>query len=205
MNMSEVYAAIDKVVPTLQGWCSVEKARRLAEIVVEVNAKRAIELGVFGSRSLYPIALGGLVSGAQVFGIDPWTKTDSLEGTHDRKNSDWWGKLDYEQVFGWAKAAVADFDNVTLLRKRSDQVLELFLDGEIDVLHQDGNHSEESSSREVELWLSKMKPGGIWIMDDIDWKVGDKVGTAKAQGMLLQNGYVEVENFGSWAVFKDIK
>ena len=37
------------------------------------------------------------------------------------------------------------------------------------------------------------------------WKVGGKVGTAKAQGMLLQNGYVEVENFGSWAVFKDIK
>ena len=83
--------------------------------------------------------------------------------------------------------------------------MELFLDGEIDVLHQDGNHSEESSSREVELWLSKMKPGGIWIMDDIDWKVGDKVGTAKAQGMLLQNGYVEVENYGGWAVFKDIK
>ena len=205
MNLQEARRQVAERLPKLQGWCAVEKGLRLAEIVAEVKARRVVELGVFGGRSLVTLALGGLVSGAQVFGIDPWTKTDSLEGTHDRQNSDWWAKLDYEQVFGWAKAAVADFDNVTLLRKRSDQVLELFLDGEIDVLHQDGNHSEESSSREVELWLPKMKPGGIWVMDDIDWKVGDKVGTAKAQGMLLQNGYVEVENFGSWAVFKDIK
>jgi hypothetical protein len=164
-----------------------------------------MELGVFAGRSLVALTLGARVSGASVYGIDPWTKVDSLEGTHDRQNSDWWAGLNYEQVFEWAKAAVADFDNVTLLRKRSDQVLDMSLDGEIDVLHQDGNHSEESSSREVELWLPKIKPGGIWIMDDIDWKVGGKIGTAKAQALLVERGFVEVENYGSWAVYKDMR
>ena len=205
MDLHEARKQVAERLPKLQGWCSVEKGIRLAEIVAEVNAKKVVELGVYGGKSLTAIVLGGLVSGAQVYGIDPWSKVDSLEGTHDRANNDWWAKLDYEMVFGWAKTAVADFDNVTLLRKRSDQASEMFLLGEIDVLHQDGNHSEESSSREVELWLPKIKPGGIWIMDDIDWTVGGKVGTAKAQGMLLQHSFVEVEHHGGWAVFKDMR
>jgi len=40
---------------------------------------------------------------------------------------------------------------------------------EIDILHIDGNHEEESSCKDVELYLPRVKKGGYVWFDDANW------------------------------------
>ena len=80
-------------------------------------------------------------------------------------------------------------DNVKLLRMKSIEAVKFFENESIDFLHQDSNHSEETSCMEVELYHSKVKRSGIWCFDDTDWPT-----TQKAQELLISKGYTEVYN-----------
>ena len=40
---------------------------------------------------------------------------------------------------------------------------------EIDFLHIDGAHSVFNAAEDVVLYLRRVRPGGIVVMDDIDW------------------------------------
>ncbi len=60
-------------------------------------------------------------------------------------------------------------DHSQLLRARSEEVAADFADRPIDLLHVDGNHDRAAVTRDIELFLPHMKPGGILVMDDIAW------------------------------------
>ena len=76
---------IEREIPKLPGWCTPEKAKRLAELAF--GAELAVELGVFGGRSLVAIALGikwgPRPEHGYVDGIDPYTPAAALEGKND--------------------------------------------------------------------------------------------------------------------------
>ena len=83
-----------------------------------------------------------------------------------------------------------------MLVMTSAQASKLFTDGLFDVIHLDGNHSEETSCMDVELWFSKLKKGGYWIMDDANWET-----TQKAINLLKEKGLVEIENYKEWSIY----
>jgi hypothetical protein len=202
MSQSDVEAIIDRELPGMHGWCTIEKAHRLAALARDQDL--CVELGVFGGRSLAAIALGvrdGRSEFGRVDGIDPFTPTAALEGKNDPENDKWWGqRVDYEAVARSAQEALYRLDLVgyaRLIRMRSVDVVGFYGDGTIDLLHQDSNHSEEVSCNEVELWAPKVRAGGYWVADDADWPT-----TQKAQADLIRLGFETVEDHKNWKVYR---
>lgn len=199
MNVDD---AIEQVLPEIPGWCGPFKGKRMAEL--SRGASMCIELGVFGGRGLVAMALTLAEQGfGRAHGIDPFTPDAALEGTNDKANDEWWGQLDYESV---ARAAQITLYQLKLthcaqiIRMRSRDVACFYEDGSIDVLHQDSNHSEEVSTEEVELWTPKIAPGGYWIFDDTNWS-----STHRAQRMLEDRGFSQIEDYESWKVYRRLE
>lgn len=200
MSRISVEAVIEQELPTMPGWCTPEKGKRMAWYAR--GAELCVELGVFGGRSLVALALTLADQGfGRADGIDPFTASASLEGSNDPANDEWWSKLNYEDIARSARETLQRLNlspnYAQIIRMRSRDVVGLYEDGSIDVLHQDSNHSEEVSSEEVELWTPKMAPEGYWIFDDTNWPT-----TKKAQNALMGLGFVELEDHGDWKVYR---
>lgn len=199
MSQVDVAAIIERELPQIPGWCTTEKGVRMSEIVH--GASLCVELGVFGGRGLVSMALSLADQGfGRVDGIDPFTPSASLEGTNDPANDEYWAKLDYAAIARDAQITLYRLklvDCAQLIRMRSGEVVGFYEDGTIDVLHQDANHSEETSCEEVVLWSPKIRPGGHWIFDDADWPT-----TQKAQRDLEALGFELIENHTKWKVYR---
>lgn len=166
-----VLQKIKEVVPTLPGWVTAERGCELADAVMETRPKLCVELGVFGGRSLFSqaVALKNLETPGMVVGVDPWRVQEALEG-ENQANREWWAKLDIEAIHRKAMAAIWDHGletHATVVRNASQHVAQIF--GQIDMLFIDGNHAEEPSMRDVELWVPKVRKGGYVVADDADW------------------------------------
>jgi len=182
----------------LDGWCTSEKALKLVELIETHKLETCVELGVFAGKSLLPIAVAAGAD-ATVIGVDAWSAPASLEGTNDKANDDWWAKIDYEHFYKYTRDLMDKHDrkNVQLWRDKSTSVFHNFKKGSIDLLHQDSNHSEEISCAEVALYWENLRPGGIWVFDDTNWPT-----TEKAQKLLVEKGYVELYDSGTWKVYQ---
>jgi hypothetical protein len=71
----ELKAKISQALPFLEGWCSKEKACAFIDLVLQEKPQTCVEIGVFGGKSLLPVAMA-LKSLGQgiVIGVDPWDK-----------------------------------------------------------------------------------------------------------------------------------
>lgn len=192
-DLTEADRIIETIVAGLPGWCTADKARRIMRIVVAAEADLVVELGVFGARSFVPLALGLRVLGRGVaHGIDPWATAATLEGRNDPANDAYWKTVDLEEILRHAQSGIerAGVDEyVRLIRKRSQDAVADYADKSISVLHQDSNHSEEVSCAEVDLWVPKIRPGGVWIIDDANWP-----STQAAQRKLASLGFTPLEH-----------
>lgn len=153
----------------LDGWCDVEKAQALASIIIGLRPKVTVEIGVFGGRSLIPMGMAHSLVGGYVLGIDPWAKGASLEGM-DGANKEWWGAVDHEAIYqSFLRAANREIAQgyIQVARNTSDNAIES-TPSVIDLLHVDGNHSAQAV-KDVDNYATRIRPGGILVMDDIEW------------------------------------
>ena len=160
-----------EVINTLEGWCTQQKAEAMAQIVYESKPEMCVELGVFGARSLIATALA-LKENRRgvVWGIDPWVVPAALEGQTDDESIKWWASLDIDRIRNEALNAITRFglwDHTRVIVAKSADCHRMFRG--IDILHIDGNHSEEKATLDVQLWANLVKPGGYIWFDDIDW------------------------------------
>lgn len=160
----------------LPGWAVLEKARMLAGLVVREKPNVVVELGVFGGKSLAPLALAlqhnrrGIV-----YGVDPWTIRACQEHyPEDDANAVWWTEnANLDTVFTTFVQYVTEqnlWPYVRLLCAPSQDVAQVFDETPIDVLHIDGNHSREASMRDVRLYITRVRPGGWVWFDDTQWE-----------------------------------
>lgn len=201
MTAQQLFAAIERTLPSLAGWCELPKANDLAATALALRPNVVVEIGVFGGRSLIPMALACECLGAgRVYAIDPWSPVASSEG-YDGKNKEWWGNLDHEQVFsGFVTALVANGvrDRVEILRKKSDEVEPPPV---IDLLHIDGQHTEQAV-RDVERFASRVRVAGYCFTDDDDWSHG---GPQAAVARLLTMGFVPLYKCGTGTAFQRVR
>ncbi len=194
-------SAIHAALPKLEGWCTPQKGEHIARCVLECNAATIVELGVFGGRSAIAMGLACKHKGSgRVNAVDPWTNDECLVGTHHAQDRDWWGAVDLEEIYRGFLKKVLDLEltrEVSPLRMASAMAARLFGDAEVDVLHQDSNHSPEVSTAEVALWWPKLRSGGWWLFDDVDWPT-----TANAYRELQRLGARERFNDGRWAALR---
>lgn len=180
------------ILPTIQGWCTIEKAAKLIELIVSNKLETCVEIGVFGGSSLVPQAMAIRYNGGGlVYGIDPWENNSALEEMVHPDHRKWWSELNYNTIYNdcvknLEKQKLSKY--CKLMRAKSEDVVNEFKDESIDLLHIDGNHSEVLSYKDATLYLPKVKKNGYIMFDDIWWcEVENHVTTRKAIVYLLES------------------
>lgn len=161
----------------LEGWMTTEKGEAMAELVLEHKPLMVVEIGIFGGRSMAAQGIACRENGVgKVYGIDPWKLESALEGDVGKENAEWWSKnMDLHNIH---KGCMEDLWRLNLdewcivIRAASQHCASLFK--KIDVLHIDGNHSELTSCRDVQLYVPKVRKGGFIWFDDTDWSTTKK-------------------------------
>lgn len=161
----EAFASMQR----LEGWCSKEKASVLIDLILAVKPSVVVEIGVFGGKSLVPMALALRHTGqGVVYGVDPWMAEKSADGL-EGKDLEWWSSLDHDFILHSLLQEIARqglHKEVHLIRTTSEDCPPI---PNIDILHIDGNHSEKASVLDVNKWVPLVKDGGLIIFDDLDW------------------------------------
>lgn len=157
----------------IEGWCSLEKANLMYDIIIENQPEVCVEIGAFGGASILPTALGLKDNGhGIVYAIDPWTNLAATEYyDEDNPNHKWWGSLDLERIYQSFLSLQKNYDIEPFcktLRMTSMEAIN-HVPNTIDILHIDGDHNEISVYQEVQAYLPKVKEGGYIWMDDANW------------------------------------
>lgn len=183
------------------GWCTEAKAHALATSILGLRPEIVVEIGVWSGRSLIPMAMAlKEVGSGRIIGIDPWSKEASIEGQKD-VHLQWWNEVDHEKIYQvfYLQVQLQSLNEfVEIMRKRSDDVTELDMAriGVIDLLHIDGNHSEQAV-RDVNKFASKVRNGGLCFMDDVNWH-----GVGNAVEALQNLGFIRLYNMDTGAMFQ---
>lgn len=182
----------------LEGWCSDYKACFLIDLILASKPKKVVEIGVWGGKSLIPMACALQANGEGIiYGIDPWSPQASSEGM-DGVNKEWWSGVNHQLVLDGLLQKIHQFnldDRIELIRTTSHQASPIY---DIGLLHVDGNHSEKTSLQDVNKWVPLVKKGGIIIFDDVTWGT-----TGKAVQWLDKNciKVAEVKGDNVWGIW----
>jgi hypothetical protein len=82
-----------------------------------------------------------------------------------------WKDEQYDDVYQQVQTLIDDHDArdyVTVLKGDSTKMAEHIKDGELDLCFIDADHSYEGCKRDIEIYLPKVKKGGIMSGDDMD-------------------------------------
>ena len=168
--------SIDTVLPRLEGWCTPRKAHWLAALVRQNQALRIGEIGVYGGRSLLPMALAARqVPGASVWAVEPWSNDIAVALPTDEANDQWWREVDMAKIkrgFFEAVQGCGLTSTIKILELPSNLAHTVFQQEptfRFDLLHIDGSHAEAQALADVKSWLPMVAPGGIIVLDDIGW------------------------------------
>jgi predicted O-methyltransferase YrrM len=158
--MRALLEQIARVLPAGGDWCTPHKAQKLAALVVALEPRVIVEIGVWLGGSLVPMALAQthVGKGGITIGIDPWSAQASIAGEVDEANTTWWSEVNYEDVRDASDAV--DVSRAIVLPR-----------GPIDLLHVDGNHTAQAI-RDVDRFCPHVRMGGLAILDDVDWSGG---------------------------------
>ncbi len=191
---------VSKAMDQLEGWCSKFKAFTLIDLISKTHAETIVEVGVWGGKSLVPMAFAIKEQGrGKVYGIDPWSSTASVEGM-DGVNKDWWASIDHIAIYTGLRKKISEFglsNFVKLIRSSSANAKPIH---NIDLLHIDGNHSEETSLFDAMKWAPLVKKGGIIVFDDTTWGTTEKAVTWLDANYTRIADYHEDADWSIWIV-----
>ncbi len=187
-----------RAMDVLEGWCTKKKASVLIDLVLMAQPETIVEIGVFGGKSLIPMAYALKENGrGKIYGIDPWEKEYSVVGWDDA-NKEWWENVDHEAILFGLQEKIEDFklqNQIQLIRTTSELAQPI---PNIDILHIDGNHSEETSVFDVTKWVPLVKRGGFIIFDDEDWNSTKKAQSLMEEYCVRLGEFKDNNVFGIW-------
>lgn len=193
-------AELKSIVAAVDGWCSIDKARWLAELIIKTSPRCLVEIGVWAGRSFAVMAAAVRTNAVgRVFGIDSYTCANNLEGIDAKTDTLWNHGIDFDAIHIACIAMIAErrlAPWVTLLHKTSADGLAEFPDWSIDLLHIDGCHGSERSYADVVAGLRKTRLGGVIVLDDTDWE-----SVQPARRLLLERCEL-IHSDGTWEAFR---
>lgn len=176
---TELKERVGYFLPSVQGWCSYEKAMNFMDLVFATKPKLCVEIGVYGGSSLFPVASAlKLLGEGLIVGIDPWDKLECIkyfDPVAEAADMEWWGKVNLSFIYSTYIVMLKRFEleDVVITMKTTSEKAAKVLD-QIDILYIDGNHSEAMMTQDVRLFLPKVRPGGyIWFNDAL-WRQAQK-------------------------------
>lgn len=186
------------------GWGSRQKADFLIDLILRTKPKTIVEIGVWGGKSVVPMACALKHNGSgTIYGIDPWDSFASIECIKSAVNRDFWYSVDHGAVYRGLVQKLHEFDLepwVRLIVATSESADPIH---DIDILHIDGNHSEEMSCLDVHKWVPLVRKGGFILFDDMTWCENDVHTTRKAVEWLDQHCFklCECNDISVWGVW----
>lgn len=204
----ETEAAIREFSSTAEGWCTVDRALEMAQLVIDTQPETVVEIGVFAGGSTIPqaLALKELGSG-RIYGIDPWSRQAAIEQVFVANDTtpaadeavarQWWTDVDLDRMHLLCMQAIWKYgleQQAIIIRARSEDCFELFRD--IDIIYIDGSHSEEASCRDVDLYVPRVRSGGIVHFDDANWQ------TVQKAVSLLDDSCTLVKDAGQYRTYR---
>lgn len=203
--MTSIFQQLDSLIKDpMPGWGDAEKTKRMAAMVLALQPDVSMEIGVYGGRTFLGLALAHKFIGrGMAVGIDPWSNEAAVEG-YEGENRKFWENNPLDKIHDDFMALLdrLGLNNVTRIhRQRSDEVVPQV---QIDLLHVDGQHSEQAV-RDVNRFASLVRVGGLTIMDDIAWQNGVDAPVARAVIRLREMGFVQLYELGTGAVFTRIR
>lgn len=185
------------------GWCTKQKASMLIDIILASKPKTIVEIGVWGGKSLVPMATALKCFGGKIYGIDPWANDASLQGVMHDGSRQFWATVDHEDVMRKLIYYIHEFgldDHVELIRETS---LDAPIIENIDVLHIDGNHSDITSYIDVTKWVPHVRKGGWIIFDDMNWSEQGYATTSRAVEYLNKHCHklAEINDICLWGIW----
>lgn len=197
-----IFSELESLIPTLDGWCTIDRACELAALVVGTKPQTTALLGTWGGRDTFALAMGHRYNGfGKVVCCDPYEAAASVEGQGE-KDAAWWSNQQMHDV-----VHQRFLDNIERLgltqwiefhKKRAAEVMP---PSHIGVLVVDGNHGPESIA-DVKRWAPHV-PVGSWVYaDDINWSGG---AVKEAVARLLKMGFVQRHERDTGAFFQRVK
>jgi len=132
--------------------------------------------------------------------VDPWRR--DIEGYRDPIQ----GGSDRAADFAKAKDRLSSFhDRYVMLRGMSSEVAPLIVEDSLDMVYIDANHNRKYVKEDLELWIPKVRTGGIVAGHDFNGDWEDEVRPvveAKAEKLGVRDLYFILGDAASWYFLK---
>lgn len=184
---------------SLPGWCQLDKSLTLASLILSYRPEITVEIGVFGGRSLIPMALAHKAIGSGlVIGIDAWSKDVAMREQTCDEDRAWWSALDYQKIYRDFIGEINKRDLSKWARIVVNDSLKVIPPTNIGVLHVDGAHSVTAANDMMRFGPHVVR-GGFLVTDDTTWTGG---GVALGEKKILDLGFKPLYKLGTGAVFQ---
>ena len=166
------------IIETMSGWCTYDKAMELCGLIEKYDVETIVEVGVFGGRSLLPMAHALEYRGrGLIIGVEAWDNDVAVEFPTNLENDECWRNLDLRPIKQQFIRYISEHNlthRVKLLELSSDDAFAVLHSSRffprLDLIHVDGNHSEIQAKRDVLNAEAILRPSGILVLDDIIWQ-----------------------------------
>ena len=200
VDFKKLLADVERALPEGGDWCDLEKASRLAALVVSFRPKIIVELGVWRGGTAVPMAIALRHLGfGKIIAVDAWAAETSVAG-QEGANAVWWGDVAHEPAYKTFVSRLKKHGlrpHCVVRRQRTDEAA---VPEVIDILHHDANHGPQVVV-DVERWAPAVRIGGLLILNDLGWE-GGHVQRAMAHAVTL--GFVELYRLGTGSVMQRV-
>ncbi|HEU4890581.1 MAG TPA: class I SAM-dependent methyltransferase [Vicinamibacterales bacterium] len=139
----------------VEGWLSDAQGRALFRAAAETTGRGAIvEIGSWKGRSTTWLASGARLAGHRVYAIDPHRRSREYPAAET---------LD-EFLGNVARNGLADIVEPLVM---TSEAAAAHIEGPVELLFIDGDHSYEAVRRDAELWLPRLIDGGTVMFHDV--------------------------------------
>jgi hypothetical protein len=144
----------------------------LYELMKGKNPEVGAEIGIkTGQMSIKVLSF--LPSIKTYYAIDPWKWYPDFKKMVNPKKQKRWNQKQMDAFFDKFKNDSKAFkDKIKILRMTSKEAAEHIPDGSLDFCFIDGNHAYEYVKEDIQLYLPKVKKGGLFGGHDYNLKLG---------------------------------
>jgi hypothetical protein len=167
----------------------------LISVIRDNEYKTFLEVGVWYGKNIIRIVKEFPTT--TCYGVDPYNYMEYSNQISFKDYKSHLLKTESENVYQKTLAYTKKYNNFNLIRKSSSDASKDFEDESVDIVFIDANHSYESVKNDIDLWLPKVKRGGVLYGHDysigffgVVQAVNEKLGTDNIVIRLTKHGFI---------------
>jgi SAM-dependent methyltransferase len=175
----------------------IDRTNELISVIKENKYINFIEVGVWEGQNI--IAIAKEFPDTICYGVDPYDYMEYSNQLSLKDEKSHLLKSESENVYNKTLAYTKKYSNFHLIRKSSLDAAKEFEQESVDLVFIDANHSYESVKNDIDLWLQKVKPGGV--LSGHDYSI-DFFGVIQAVNEKLGTDNIVVKSDATWFYYE---